>query len=84
MKLNWPSDGLQNHRLQVRSLSHLPMFTYINYLRLEGEELNADFEKQCRANGFVEGMEIFVVPVRSVTGHATFIVTFSESNDERE
>ena len=49
-------------------------FTYINFLRLDGDELDADFERACRAHGADDSSEVGAIPIRSLTGHISYIV----------
>jgi hypothetical protein len=53
-------------------------FTYVNFLRLSGDELDVDFRRACKEHGAGDDTEIDVIPVRSIAGHAAYIASVVE------
>ena len=53
-------------------------FTYVNFLRLSGDELDVDFRRACKEHGADDDTEVDVIPVRSITGHDAYIASVTE------
>ena len=54
----------------------MSVLTYINFRRLDGDELNEDFKRFCLANGMTEETKFSVCRVPCVTGHDSYIINF--------
>lgn len=49
--------------------------TYINIMRLDGDELDRDFRNFCKEKGFNMEGSISVVPIPCLSGHDAYIIS---------
>lgn len=59
-------------------------FVYTNYQWLSGNELDDDFDAACMEYGVPKGTELTIVPVKSITGHTAYLVSWDDDTDTSE
>lgn len=59
----------------LQSMIKKEYFIYINFNNLSGEELDDDFEAECKKRGAGDNTKIsIVVPIATLTGHSGYLV----------